>query len=92
MKNQLQLRLEVKAALQQWVANIMQQNQIPAYMMEDALVSVQLSLKDLVMQDTLMEIRMEQASMEQNPMEQAFMQPREEVEQNDGGTEKESNN
>lgn len=71
MKN-LQLRLEVKAALQQWVANIMQQNQIPAYVMEDALIDVQLSLKDLIMQDMLIEIREEQISKESSPIEQMF--------------------
>ena len=70
--NNLQLRLEVKAALQQWVANIMQQNQIPAYVMEDALIDVQLSLKDLIMQDMLIEIREEQTSKESSPIEQMF--------------------
>ena len=70
--NNLQLRLEVKAALQQWVANIMQQNQIPAYVMEDALIDVQLSLKDLIMQDMLIEIREEQISKESSPIEQMF--------------------
>lgn len=98
--NNLQLRLEVKATLRQWVANIMQQNQIPAYVMEDALIDVQLSLKDLIMQDMLIEIREEQASEKSNPIEQMFAgqdfseealsQLGEEVEQND--TEQESNN
>lgn len=98
--NNLQLRLEVKATLRQWVANIMQQNQIPACVMEDALIDVQLSLKDLIMQDMLIEIREEQASEKSNSIEQMFAgqdfseealsQLGEEVEQND--TEQESNN
>ena len=98
--NNLQLRLEVKATLRQWVANIMQQNQIPACVMEDALIDVQLSLKDLIMQDMLIEIREEQISEKSNSIEQMFTgqdfseealsQLGEEVEQND--TEQESNN
>ena len=58
--NQLQLRLEVKAAAQNWVAAIMQQYEIPASIMEDALQSVQLSLKDLIAQELITELQKQQ--------------------------------
>ena len=58
--NQLQLRLEVKAAAQNWVAAIMQQYEVPAFVMEDALQSVQLSLKDLIAQELIAELQKQQ--------------------------------
>lgn len=58
--NQLQLRLEVKAAAQNWVAAIMQQYEVPASVMEDALQSVQLSLKDLIAQELIAELQKQQ--------------------------------
>lgn len=67
--NQLQLRLEVKMAAQQWVASIMQQYGVPAHIMEDALQSVQLSLKDLVMQDLLTETQAEQTPVQEEEEE-----------------------
>ena len=48
MKN-LQLHLEVKAAAQKWVAAIMQQNNIPASIMEEAFIGVQLTLKNIIL-------------------------------------------
>ena len=63
--NQLQLRLEVKAAAQQWVASIMQQYGVPAHIMEEALQSVQLSLKDLIAQDLIAEIQAGQAPIQE---------------------------
>lgn len=72
--NQLQLRLEVRAAAQNWAASIMQQYGVPAYIMEEALQSVQLSLKDMIAQDLIAEIQAEQAPIQ------------EEKENEDGGT------
>lgn len=72
--NQLQLRLEVKAAAQNWVASIMQQYGVPAYIIEEALQSVQLNLKDMITQELLAEIQAEQAPTQ------------EEKENEDGGT------
>ena len=72
--NQLQLRLEVKVAAQNWAASIMQQYGVPAYIMEDALQDVQLSLKDMIAQELATEIRAGQAPIQ------------EEKENEDGGT------
>ena len=52
----LQLRTEVQGAIQNWVASIMQQNNIPASMMEEALTKVLLNIKDLVLQETIREM------------------------------------
>lgn len=70
----LQLRLEVQGAAQNWVASIMQQYGVSATMMEDALSKVLLSLKDLVAQETIQSILAEQAPIQ------------EEKEKKDGGT------
>lgn len=72
--NQLQLRLEVKTAAQNWAASIMQQYGVPAYIMEEALQSVQLSLKDIIAQELIAEIQAGQAPIQ------------EEKENEDGGT------
>lgn len=53
--NELQLRLELQISLQQWVNSTMQQYNISAAMMEDAMSKVMLSLKDKVWQDYLLE-------------------------------------
>ena len=45
----LQTRLEVQGATQQWVASFMQQYSISASMMEDALNKILCNLKDQVM-------------------------------------------
>ena len=68
--NQLQLRLEVKAATQNWVASIMQQYGVPAYVMEDALQDVQLSLKDMITQELIAEIQAEQAPTQEEGKEE----------------------
>lgn len=47
----LQTQYEVKGATQQWVASLMQQHNIPASIMVDALNSVLLNLKDAVIQE-----------------------------------------
>lgn len=53
--NELQLRFELQGSLQQWVDSTMQQYNISAAMMEDAMSKVMLSLKDKVWQDYLLE-------------------------------------
>lgn len=53
--NELQLRFELQISLQQWVNSTMQQYNISAAMMEDAMSKVMLSLKDKVWQDYLLE-------------------------------------
>ena len=53
--NELQLRFELQGSLQQWVDSTMQQYNISAAMMEDAMSKVLLSLKDRVWQDYLLE-------------------------------------
>lgn len=44
-----QLRLEVQGAVQQWVASFVQQYNVPAAIMEDALNKALLMIKDQVM-------------------------------------------
>lgn len=48
-----QTRLELQGAVQQWVASFMQQYQIPAAAMEDALNKVLLGIKDQVVYELL---------------------------------------
>lgn len=61
----LQLRLEVQAAAQNWVASIMQQYGVSATMMEDALTKVLLNLKDLVAQEAIQSMLAEQAPIQE---------------------------
>lgn len=51
----LQLRLELQGSLQQWIDSTMQQYNISAAEMEDAMSRVLLKLKDQVIQDYLIE-------------------------------------
>lgn len=51
--NNLQMRLEVQGAIQQWVASFMQEYNVPAWMMEDALNKVLIVLKDQTVTDLL---------------------------------------
>lgn len=60
----LQLKMEVQGAAQNWVASIMQQYGVSAVIMEDALTKVLLNLKDLVTQETIREILTAQTSNE----------------------------
>lgn len=50
---ELQTRLEVQGAVQQWAASFMAQYGIPAAMMEDALNKVIITLKEQIMIDLL---------------------------------------
>lgn len=61
----LQLRLEVQGAAQNWVASIMQQYGVSATMMEDALTKVLLNLKDLVAQEAIQSMLAEQAPIQE---------------------------
>lgn len=49
----LQSRLEIQAATQQWVASFMAQYGIPAAMMEDALNKILVTLKEQIVIDLL---------------------------------------
>lgn len=51
----LQLRLELQGFLQQWIDSTMQQYNISAAEMEDAISRALLKLKDQVLQDYLIE-------------------------------------
>ena len=51
----LQLRLELQGSLQQWIDSTMQQYNISAAEMEDAISRVLLKLKDQVLQNYLIE-------------------------------------
>ena len=51
----LQLRLELQGSLQQWIDSTMQQYNISAAEMEDAISRALLKLKDQVLQDYLIE-------------------------------------
>lgn len=51
--NDIQTRLEIQAATQQWVATFMTQYNIPAAMMEDALNKVLVTLKEQIVIDLL---------------------------------------
>lgn len=51
----LQLRLELQGFLQQWIDSTMQQYNISAAEMEDAMSRALLKLKDQVLQDYLIE-------------------------------------
>ena len=51
----LQFRLELQGSLQQWIDSTMQQYNISAAEMEDAMSRVLIKLKDQVLQDYLVE-------------------------------------
>lgn len=53
--NNLQLRFELQASLQQYIKDIMQQYQIPASMVEDALNKILVNIKEQVWLDYLAE-------------------------------------
>ena len=67
---ELQTRYEVQAAAQQWVAAIMNQYGVPAYMMEDALNKVLLQLKDQLVTDLLTAAAQAQSMEEQGPAQE----------------------
>ena len=61
----LQMRLELNGAVQQWVNSFMKQYNISASMMEDALSKVLLNLKDLALQEYLTELQTKVAETQQ---------------------------
>lgn len=75
--NDLQIRLEVQGAIQQWVASFMEEYQIPAYMMEDALNKVLLNLKDQVVTDLLTAAAQVQLAQQQKQVESESPQEQE---------------
>ena len=70
--NNLQMRLEVQGAIQQWVASFMQEYNIPAWMMEDGLNKVLLVLKDQTVTDLLTAAAQDQLAQQESesPQEQ----------------------
>lgn len=80
--NNLQLRLELQGSLQQWVNSTMQQFNISAAEMEDAMSRVLLRLKDQVLQDYLVE----QQQAYQEAIDAASSDLIEEKEEDSGGS------
>jgi len=82
--NNLQLRFELQASLQQYVANVMQQYQIPASMMEDALNKLLLEIKEQVWIDYLTEQQqaMYEAQIAVQQQQEASVQEEQEEEVN----------
>ena len=70
--NNLQMRLEVQGAIQQWVASFMQEYNIPAWMMEDGLNKVLVVLKDQTVTDLLTAAAQDQLAQQESesPQEQ----------------------
>lgn len=71
--NNLQMRLEVQGAIQQWVASFMQEYNVPAWMMEDALNKVLIVLKDQTVTDLLTAAAQDQLAQQmegESPQEQ----------------------
>lgn len=54
--NILQMRIEVQNALKAWVGNLMATQNIPAYIMEDALKSCLVDMKEASLQEFLQSI------------------------------------
>ena len=65
----LQMRLEIQAAVQQWMESFMQQYNVPAYVMEDAMNKALSNLKDKVMVEFLTAAAMQQQQQSQAPQE-----------------------
>lgn len=75
--NTLQTRLELQGSLQQWVDSTMQQFEISAAEMEDAMSRVLLKLKDQVLQDYLIE--------QQRAYQEAIASSAQEIKEEDDG-------
>ena len=75
--NNLQTRLELQGSLQQWVDSTMQQFEISAAEMEDAVTRVLLKLKDQVLQDYLIE--------QQRAYQEAIASSTQEIKEEDNG-------
>lgn len=54
--NILQMRIEVQNALKAWVGNLMATQNVPAYIMEDALKSCLVDVKEASLQEFLQSI------------------------------------
>lgn len=80
--NNLQTRLELQGSLQQWVDSTMQQFEISAAEMEDAMSRVLLKLKDQVLQDYLIE--------QQRAYQEAIASSAQEIKEEDDGGEYDS--
>lgn len=76
----LQTRLELQGSLQNWIDSTMNQFNISAAQMEDAMSKVMLNLKDRVLQDYLLE----QQQAYQEAMASSSIQENEQEEDVDG--------
>ena len=71
----LQLRLEVRNSAQNWIATMLQEYGVPPTMIEDALQSALLNLKDIIAQELVKEV----LSKQETPVQEV------KEEQEDGG-------
>ena len=75
--NTLQTRLELQAAVQQWIDSFMAQHNISPAMMDDALSKALLNIKELVVQEYLIAAQMassnQQEDVEEVPDEQEYI-------------------
>ena len=76
----LQLRLELQGSLQQWIDSAMNQYNISAAEMEDAMSRILLKLKDQVLQEYLIE----QQKAYQEAMASSFQEKEQEEDVNGG--------
>lgn len=56
----MRMRLELQGAVQQWVDSFMEQYNVPAYMMEDALSKELLVIKDKAITEFMIDIQEKQ--------------------------------
>lgn len=52
----IQLQLDVEVAARNWAATMMQQYNISAFMLDNALTKIQLELKNLILQEALQQL------------------------------------
>lgn len=75
--NTLQTRLELQAAVQQWIDSFMAQHNISPAMMDDALSKALLNIKELVVQEYLIAAQMassnQQEDVKEEPDEQEYI-------------------
>lgn len=75
MDNNARNRYELHQAVTNWVSNVMTQNQIPACMMEDALVDVLGKVREVAFQDYINQLLMEHEQEMAKQAEQANHMP-----------------
>lgn len=68
--NTLQTRLELQAAVQQWIDSFMAQHNISPAMMDDALSKALLNIKELVVQEYLIAAQMASSNQQEDVKEE----------------------